>query len=98
MKHKKPDRWTRTVLAEMKKYDTPCTPCIWLNGPDVVKLLRKQHKAVVDVVRKEMREVTFLEAKTRRSTDTRDIAIADCLESRVVQCQDILMLLKKRAT
>jgi hypothetical protein len=51
MKPKKPDRFERVVLAAMKKQDTPSSTCIWLNGPDVVKLLRQEHRAVVRMVK-----------------------------------------------
>jgi hypothetical protein len=50
MKPKKPNRFERIVLAAMKKQDTPSSTCIWLNGPDVVKLLRKEHRAAVRMV------------------------------------------------
>lgn len=49
---KKPDRFERTVLAELKKQDMPGSPGIWLNAPDIVKLLRREHRAVVRLVRK----------------------------------------------
>lgn len=52
MTPKKPNRFERVVLAAMKKQDTPSSTCIWLNGPDVVKLLRKEHRAVVKIVKK----------------------------------------------
>lgn len=49
---KKPDRFERIVLREMKKQDAPGNPCIWLNAPDVVKLLRKDHRWMVRMVKK----------------------------------------------
>lgn len=51
MTKKKPDRFERMVLTEMKKQDTPSSTCIWLNGPDVVKVLRREHRAVVRMIR-----------------------------------------------
>lgn len=52
MTPKKPDRFERIVLAAIKKQDTPESPSIWLNGPDVVKLLRQEHRWMVKMVRK----------------------------------------------
>ena len=55
MTKKKADRFERIVHAELKKMDVPGYPCIWLNGPDVVMLLRKEHQAGVDLVRQQVR-------------------------------------------
>lgn len=49
---KKPDRFERVVLAELKKNDTKDDPAIWLNAPDIVVLLRREHQDVVRLVRK----------------------------------------------
>lgn len=48
---KQPDRWERMVLQELKKHDQPNDPAIWLNGPDIAKLLRREHKAMVRIVK-----------------------------------------------
>jgi len=47
---KKPDKFERMVLAEFKRQDKTLNklfndPTIWLNGPDIVKMLRRQHEA-----------------------------------------------------
>lgn len=52
MRPKKPYRFQRIVLAAIKKQDTPESPSVWLNGPDVVKLLRKEQQAVGRMVQK----------------------------------------------
>jgi hypothetical protein len=53
MKTKKPDRFERIVLAAIKKQDTPESPSVWLNGPDIVKLLRQEHRWMVRMVKEE---------------------------------------------
>ena len=47
------DRFERLVLAAMKKQDTTSSTCIWLNGPDVVKLLRQEHRWMVRMIQTE---------------------------------------------
>jgi hypothetical protein len=39
------------VMAALRKQDRPNDPAIWLNAPDIVKLLRKEHRAVVRMVK-----------------------------------------------
>ena len=51
LRNQKPDRFERMVLAALKKQDTPESLSIWLNGPDVVALLRREHQAVVRLIR-----------------------------------------------
>lgn len=53
MTPKKPDRFDRIVFAAIKKQDTPESPSIWLNGPDVVKLLRQEHRWMVRMIQTE---------------------------------------------
>ena len=50
MTPKNPDRFERIVLAAIKKQDTPESPSIWLNGPDVVKLLRREYRWMVRMI------------------------------------------------
>lgn len=50
MTPKNPDRFERIVLAAIKKQDTPESPSIWLNGPDVVKLIRREHRWMVRMI------------------------------------------------
>ena len=50
MTPKNPDRFKRIVLAAIKKQDTPESLSIWLNGPDVVKLLRREHRWMVRMI------------------------------------------------
>lgn len=88
---KKPDRFERIVLAAMKKQDTPSSTCIWLNGPDIVKLLRREHRAVVRIVLREF--------KVWATTLPKGYASAPASRhERAKQCRDILDKLKKRAT
>ena len=87
----KPDRFERMVLAAMKQQDTPTSTCIWLNGPDVVALLRKEHQAVVRMVLREF--------KVWATTSPKGYASAPALRhERAKQCRDILDQLTRRAT
>ena len=52
MKTTKPDRFERMVADEFEKMDTVGDGPAWLNGPDVVKLLRQEHRWMVKMVKK----------------------------------------------
>ena len=50
MTPKNADRFKRIVLAAIEKQDTPESLSIWLNGPDVVKLLRREYRWMVRMI------------------------------------------------
>ena len=92
MTPKNPDRFERIVLAAIKKQDTPESPSIWLNGPDVVKLLRQEHRAVVRMVKKELKQ-----CRTSRDTAVSDETYVGWA-CRMAGCCEILDRLKEKAT
>lgn len=50
---KKPDRYERMVLAELKRQDSSVDgPAIWLTAPEIVKLLRREHAWMVRMVKR----------------------------------------------
>lgn len=56
MTPKKPDRFERVVLAALKKNSSDVDFAVWLNGPDVVTLLRQEHRWMVRMVKKQAGE------------------------------------------
>lgn len=52
MKPRKPDRFEREVVKAMKPHDKDYEVCCWLNGPEVVTLLRREHQWMVRMVKK----------------------------------------------
>lgn len=60
---KQPDRFERIVLMAMKANDKDGDHCIWLTGPEVVKLLRKEHNAVVRMVKENKKAATTYAVK-----------------------------------
>lgn len=89
MTPKKPDRFERIVLAAIKKQDTPESPSVWLNGPDIVTLLRQEHRWMVGVVHGQLRQChQFAETYSYG----RELWMC-----RAAQCHDILDRLTRRA-
>lgn len=95
MKPRKPDQFARTV-NQFVKSDTDSGYDALLFPDDAIYLLRKEHAWMRRMVTKEKRRLTELACKTRQSGDPRDQVLADYLEARVAQCEDILVLLDQR--
>ena len=97
MSTRTPDRWDRLVLKRLRKASIPGDVACWLTPQEAIALLRTEHLRVVEIVRTERREIVALEAKTRKAGAPQDLVTAECLASRITQCDDILTKLKARA-
>lgn len=86
---KKPDRFERLANKIANEYLNTYVNGITLEN-DIKRLLRREHAWMRRMVRQEQRELEALVAKQREH------AIAECLRSRVVQCEDILTKLEQR--
>lgn len=86
---KQPDRFERIVLKK-------CYPDMSVDKDEAINLLRREHAWFRRSIMKEKRALTLLAFKTRQSNDPRDLAIADCLYSRVTLCEELLSQLAQR--
>ena len=94
---KKMDKFERMVSSSLVGRCEMLGPSMLMREQDAVTLLRQYHREVVGMVKQEQREMRALAKKTRESTQPADHFIADCLDSRVVECAGILDKLKELA-
>lgn len=93
MKTKKPDRFEREVEALVKKYTTPGIERVTFTPDAVVKLLRKEHRAVIRMVCAEIRHNRKMVAATLLDDPKHEAHLA-----RWTQCVEMLDHLTRRAT
>ena len=51
MKPKKPDKFERIVLAALKKNSSDVDFAVWLNAPDIAKLLRREYRWMAKMIK-----------------------------------------------
>lgn len=92
MTPKKPDRFEREIAALAKKYTTPGIERVIFTPDAVVKLLRQEHRAVIRMVRAEIRHNRNMVAATLLDDPKHETHLV-----RWTQCVEILDQLTRRA-
>jgi hypothetical protein len=93
MSTRTPDRFDRIAEKALKKSANKR----FFAPAEVAEMMREEHRWVFDMVQQERREIMALERKTRKAGTPQDMAIAECLRSRIMQCNDILTKVKARS-
>lgn len=93
VKMKQPNKFECDVDSVIHGSYPTADTCI--TRDEAISLLNRYHNEMVELVKKEQRSIQYLRRKTLQSDDPRDHENADRLHARVVQCADILILLKE---